>query len=158
MSVMATYCQICGMPVHWDHYVPRSNGLLAIFRGGRAETSLVPFGPEHEWLKRAVGVRTCDDQEPEIVRGEVHDGGFEHEDGFTGTGVEDRAALHEVCWNFAERPDAWDRSEEPFPEFQAYRRPLFDFATFLRDGHGWLLSDPRSAAGRRARQRLLKRT
>jgi hypothetical protein len=163
MGVFSTYCQICGLPVQQDHYVPQGGGdYFYIWRGdGDDECDpVVDFGPEHSWLRRGIGLR-LDDRSPEVtIEGFVHDGMFEGSgsDDFVMDGLDDRAALHRVCWDLAGRPDCWEplSALEP-PAAQArYRQQLFDFETFIADGHGWMLVDPdeQSSDGLRSRQRI----
>ena len=164
MGVLSTYCQICGLPVQHDHYVPMEIGsMFHIWRGDGDDTCdpIVPFGPEHAWLRRAVGLR-LDDRSAEIaVEGIVHDGyiqGF-GDDGDVYDGVGDsRAALHSACWHLADRPATWESLEhlELPVEDERYREQLFDFEAFIADGHAWKLVDPESGTpdGLRSRQRV----
>ena len=160
MGVMATYCQICGLPVQHDHYVPLA-GMFGIYRGDADDecAPLVPFGPEHAWLKDAVAVRISDRQTAPVVEGEIHDGVVEVEDDdvFVMEGIDERAALHRACWDTAGRPEQWKQWEADAPApIEPYREQLFDFARMIADGHGWMLIDPRSdsADGRRSRERI----
>lgn len=148
MGVMATYCQICGIPVHQDHYVPMG-GMLGIFRGGGDDpvASAIAFGPEHAWLKDAVGLALNDGETPVIIEGEVHDGGFEtdDDDGLVMEGIEDRVALHRACWEIAGKPEGWEELEGSItlPEVvERYREQLFEFKRFVADGQGWMLVSP----------------
>src|SRR5688572_19792914 len=103
MGVSASYCQICGIPVQQDHYVPMG-GMFAIYRGDASDDDcqpVIPFGREHVWLKRAVAVAVRDGQAPAVVHGEIHDGYIDDgsiRDGMVWEGFDDRAALHEACW------------------------------------------------------------
>jgi hypothetical protein len=163
MGVMSTYCQICGLPVQHDHYVP-IEGMFYIWRGdGRDEHGpAVVFGPEHSWLRRAVGVRLEEEQPIDsALEGVVHDGiieGDEDED-WVMEGVFSRAALHGACWALAGRPSSFEALEhlEPPEAEEPYRQQLFDFESFVADGHGWMLVDPDddSPDGRRSRERIV---
>src|SRR4051812_1988922 len=107
MGVFSTYCQICGLPVQHDHYVA-ADGIFYIWRGDGDYGSepAFAFGPEHAWLRDAVGLR-LDDTDPDvIIEGLVHDGVFADygSDGFVMDGVDDRAALHRACWVLAGQP------------------------------------------------------
>jgi hypothetical protein len=161
MGVFSTYCQICGLPVQHDHYVA-AEGYFHIWRGDGDDESdpAFAFGPEHAWLRDAVGLR-LDDADPDvIIEGPVHDGMFEDSGSvhFVMDGVDDRAALHRTCWALAGQPDTW----EPLSDLQPpatearYRQQLFEFAAFATDGHGWMLVDPAadSLEGSRSRQRI----
>lgn len=163
MGVVSTYCQICGLPVQHDHYVPDgATGGWLIWRS-RTDSDVAPavaLGPEHDWLRRAVGLR-LDDSEPQtIVEGDVHDGVLECAGGltFVWDGLDDRAALHRYCWEAAGSPGTWQPLaglELPAAE-EPYRRQLFDFAAFVADGHGWMLVDPAGGtdAAHRSRRRI----
>jgi hypothetical protein len=165
MGVMGTWCQICGLPVQHDHYVPQ-DGMFAIWRGPATTwcASAVAFGPEHDWLLDAVGLRWSRDGDPAVVAGRVEDGvivgpgGEDLPDGFVGDGLDERAALHRVCWELAGQPSSWEELDPPsLAELQPYHGQLFAFAELVADGRGWMLVDPRwdSAAGRRSRDRVL---
>ena len=71
-----------------------------------------------------------------------------------------RIALHEACWRLAGQPTSWAplaHLEDPAKEQDDYRQQLFDFESFVADGHGWMLVDPDadSTEGLRSRQRIL---
>jgi hypothetical protein len=69
VGVLSTYCQICGLPVQHDHYVALENeGYFRIWRGDGDDgcEPAVTFGPEHAWLRLAVGLR-LDDTDPQVV-------------------------------------------------------------------------------------------
>jgi hypothetical protein len=173
MGVFASYCQVCALPVQHDHYVPM-NGMYYINRGKPEDPNfVVRFGPEHAWLKDALALRLNEEQEPILLEGEIHDGGIERpsgegdgeeaaydfEDAFVADGVEERAALHRVCWELAGKPQTWAHpSELEAPaELRPYRHQLFQFKELMEAGSGWMLVDPRldSADGRRSRERIL---
>nr|BFE60032.1 hypothetical protein GCM10020063_045580 [Dactylosporangium thailandense] len=149
MGVMSTYCQICGLPVQQDHYVPApGGGSFRIWRGDGDDEGgpAVAFGPEHGWLRDAVGLRLRAGDGDVVIEGAVHDGVFEDSgsDGFVGDGLDDRAALHRACWDLAGRPDTFEPlADLEWPEAEErYRQQLFEFAGFVADGHGWMLVDP----------------
>lgn len=170
MGVMSTYCQICGLPVQQDHYVPaEGGGYFHIWRGDGADACdpIVAFGPEHTWLRTALGLRYDDSALlMPTLSGLVHDGWIETPEGgpfasvvYDGAG-DDRIALHEACWRLAGQPTSWAplaHLEDPAKEQDDYRQQLFDFESFVADGHGWMLVDPDadSAEGLRSRQRIL---
>jgi len=168
MAVIATYCQICSMPVQQDHYVPDGD-MFGIYRADSHDsvTPLVPFGPEHAWLKDAVGIRLSPAQEPAVIEGVVHDGNFIGtgplagkllQDGCVWVGFEDRIALHRVCWNLAGNPKLWNPDLQiPVPEFLLpYQSQLFEFAEFVKDGYSWYLVDPsqESVDGKKNQDRI----
>lgn len=164
MGVTATFCQVCALPVNHDHYVPEG-GMFRIYRGpvDRNGEPLVPFGPEHDWLLQAVALRLSDGDEPVVVEGPCHDGSFEAEDGdgaFVWDGLDERAALHRVCWELAGRPDTFEPLEDlPVdPAIEPFREQLFEFAGFIEAGHGWMLVDPRGDGpdARRSRERIAR--
>src|SRR5688500_5873690 len=112
MGVMGTYCQVCGLPVQYDHYVPAGD-MWAIYRGdGRDSVApVVHFGPEHVWLREAVGLRVDPSETTVLVEGLIHDGFFEgafHD--FVADGLEERAALHRTCYETIGRPGVWEPS------------------------------------------------
>ncbi|GAA2050517.1 hypothetical protein GCM10009839_66280 [Catenulispora yoronensis] len=174
MAVFATYCQVCGLPVQQDHYVPAEDGAyFHIWRGDGEDACdpLVAFGPEHAWLREAIGLRIDEDALlMPTVSGVVHDGDLESPGGrlfnadlFDGEGDE-RMALHGACWRLADEPTSWDalaqvRELRELPEGENhYRQQLFDFGPFVEDGLGWMLADPESATpeGLRSRGRILE--
>jgi hypothetical protein len=165
VGVFATYCQICGLPVQQDHYVPMEIGsMFYIWRGdgSNACDPIIPFGPEHAWLRRAVGLRLDERRAEIVVEGLVHDGNIEGggDDDNVIDGVGDyRAALHSACWHLADRPATFEPLEhlELSAEEEQYRQQLFDFEAFVADGHAWMLVDPESDTpdGLRSRRRIL---
>jgi hypothetical protein len=91
MGVAATYCAICGTPVNHDHYVEENQEDF-------------PFGPEHEWLTKVVGL-----QKDSILYGEVGDNVLTTEEGDNiyvadGCGVENTLTIHEACWKITGKP------------------------------------------------------
>jgi hypothetical protein len=163
MGVFSAYCQICGLPVQHDHYVALADeGHYGIWRGDGDDgwPPAVTFGPEHSWLRQAVGLR-LDDRVPDvIIEGLVHDGIFEGSgsDDFVADGIDERAALHRVCWDSAGQPDTWAPLSDLQPPAgqRPYRQQLFAFDRFVADGHGWMLVDPTddSPDGHRNRMRI----
>lgn len=168
MGVMGTFCQVCGVAAQHDHDVPQPGGMFGIYRGGpegSAFTPRVAFGPEHAWLERAVALALDEAQAPAVVRGRCSDGGLEGEDGepacddFLGDGFEDRAVLHEACWQLAGEPDRWDTLAVVLRPhgLERYQEQLFEFEALVADGLAWTLVDPTlgTAAGRRNCERIL---
>jgi len=161
MGVTASYCQVCGIPVQQDHYVPMG-GMFAIYRGepedGHCEPA-VPFGGEHGWLKRAVAVAVRDGQAPAVAHGEIHDGYLEGlEDGMVWDGFDERAALHEACWEMAGKPERWTRQWTiDGSALEKYCEQLFEFEQLVADGLGWMIVDPRfdSADAQKNRARIV---
>ena len=166
MSVMGTYCEICGLPVQLDHYVPMPGGGFWIWRddGSDACDPAVAFGAEHAWLSRAVALRW--DETPTgtgtVIEGTVEDGYLEGADG-EGVGVfpdiDDWGAAHHACWQLAGRPASWQSLSylQPSAVLEKYQQQLFDFQEFADDGHSWMLADPDAGTsdGSRSRQRIL---
>lgn len=170
MGVLSTYCQICGLPVQQDHYVPaEGGGYFHIWRGdGHDECApIIDFGPDHAWLRDAVGLRYDESSLlMATVSGLVHDGDLESPAGplfgadlMDGEGDE-RVALHAACWELAGRPSSWEAlgHDRGLPvEHEVYRQQLFDFAGFVSDGFGWALVDPGldGGDGLRSRRRIV---
>lgn len=157
MAVFATYCQICGLPVQQDHYVPGERvRYFHIWRGDGDDACepIIAFGPDHAWLRDALGLRIHGDAlMMPTVSGLVHDGDLESPAGplfganlLDGEG-DDRMALHAACWRLAGEPTSWEPlahlRELPKDE-ESYRQQLFDFEPFVADGHGWMLVNPES--------------
>lgn len=171
MAVFATYCQVCGLPVQQDHYVPADGGgYFHIWRGDGDDACgpAVAFGPEHAWLRDALGLRIKDGTLlAPTVAGIVHDGDLESPRGrHFGAHLSDgegdgRMALHAACWRLAGEPTSWNEALDhlrDLPEGEEwYREQLFDFEPFVADGHGWMLTDPESETpeGARNRRRIL---
>ncbi|HEV2343488.1 MAG TPA: hypothetical protein VGS97_05290 [Actinocrinis sp.] len=175
MGIMPTYCQICGLPVNFDHYLPQDDGTLYIWRGDegeggdededKAREPAIAFGSQHAWLRRAVGLDFGDGPAVEPpMEGEVHSGYLEPDDEqregqYVMDGAFDVAAVHRACWVLAGHPDSFKPLEHlQLPEAEEpYRGQLFEFAAFVADGHGWMLVDPDedSPDGRHSRQRII---
>lgn len=163
MGVSATFCQLCGLPVQHDHYVPQAGGgMLKIFRGGEpggghewapGETPF-PFGPAHAWLLDAVLVRMEDGP----LHGRISDGGLETEDGdgeYVGDGSDEGLVFHRACWQRLGEPELETeartaRGSHALALVAPYQEQLFEFGELAADGKGWMLEDPstseRSAA------------
>ena len=161
MSVMGTTCQICGMPVQHDHYIAAS-GMSGIYRGASGETQpLFVFGREHDWLRKALALRLSDDEKPQIMEGEVHDGTLEsrNQSCMVMKGVDERAAVHRVCWELAGKRE-WKflKNVHPAEDLKPYMHQLFDFNALQADQKGWMLVDPRldTPDGVRNKARILK--
>jgi hypothetical protein len=161
MRVMGTTCQICGMPVQHDHYVP-ANGMSGIYRGASGEFQpLFHFGREHDWLRKAVALRLADDEKPQILEGEVHDGALESRNQTTVVlgGIDERAALHRICWELAGKRE-WKnlKNVHPAEDLKPYMHQLFDFTALQSDQKGWMLVDPTldTPDGQRNKARILK--
>lgn len=82
MGVIGTSCQLCNLPLHFDHYVRSpSLGMYKIFRSSNGPAGGHTWEPderpvhfdarEHAWLCDAVAVRR---HPPGIVAGAVEDG------------------------------------------------------------------------------------
>lgn len=158
MGVFATFCRLCGLPVQHDHYVESpAMGMLKIYRGGEengghtweADETPFVFGPEHAWLREAVGVLNWGEGE-RILRGAVSDGALAGPDGeaFVGRGDEEYLAYHQVCWEMAGRPEnpaACPQLEGTWMWCQVapYQGQLFDFVELRADGRDWMVVDPR---------------
>jgi hypothetical protein len=165
MGVVGTWCQVCGIPVQHDHYV-ELEGMLGIYREPGRLAPAVPFGPEHAWLLRAVALRlqAADDAGAAAVLGVIHDGVIAPHDGsrcsdrFVWDGRDERAALHEACWELAGRPGDASALDglRPDDRLAPYQEQLFEFAALIADGHGFMLVDPRADTddGRRNRARI----
>lgn len=170
MAVFATYCQICGLPVQQDHYVPaEGGGHFHIWRGDGDDACdpIIAFGPDHAWLRDALGLRIDGGAlMMPTVSGLVHDGDLENPAGRLfgadlgeGDG-EERMAVHAACWRLAGEPTSWGPLSHllDLPKDEdRYRRQLFDFEPFVADGHGWMLVDPESEVpdGLRNRERIV---
>ena len=167
MGVMGTYCRVCGLPVQHDHYVQQSGGGgFKIYRGGEADgghtwaadESPVRFGPQHQWLQKAVAVSRDDDGE--VFTGVAHDGvvtdAERGETTFVGNGDEDAWVFHLACWQLIGSPsgiapEAIARNTHEWSMVSPYAGQLFDFAALLDDGKGWMLDDPSGSERSRAR-------
>jgi hypothetical protein len=168
MGVHATFCQLCGLPVQHDHYVPAASGpMLKIYRGGEPggghewEPGEVPFpfGPAHAWLLDAVLVRT----EDEPLHGRVSDGGLATEDGdeeYVGDGSDEGLVFHRACWQRLGEPRLGTearttRGTHALALVAPYQEQLFEFAELAADGKGWMLEDPATSARSAARLEAL---
>lgn len=164
MAVIGTYCEICGLPVQLDHYVPAPDGGWWIWRDdGSADCDpVIAFGADHAWLSRAVAL-PWDETLPEpVVEGAVHDGCLETTDGDeigVFPDIDDRGAAHYTCWQLAGRPNTWQALKDvpPSKNVEKYQQQLFDFQACVDDGQSWMLADPGADTpdGRRSRQRIL---
>ena len=174
MGVFATFCQLCGLPVQHSCYVPHE-GMYLIYRGpgsiapGDPQPGF-PFGPEHEWLRRALGLRWEASEEPQVLRGEVQDGHLspptpkgegaadEGESYFVGEGDDERLALHERCWDLAGRPESEALAgATELPAWKAlfeYQQQLFEFEAFAEAGLAWALVDPALPEGAQSLERI----
>lgn len=172
MAVFATYCSLCALPLQHDHYVHAGDPMLKIYRGAapdgghlwEAHEHPFPFGPEHAWLKDAVGLRLFGEV-PEFIRGPLQDGalvdvqtGREH---FVGEGDEEYRMLHAACWERSGRPikaDAQPRStgRHGYALLASYQEQLFEFQELVDEGKSWALVDPSlgNEAGLRSRARI----
>ncbi|MFO0596660.1 MAG: DUF695 domain-containing protein [Myxococcaceae bacterium] len=162
----ATFCQLCGVPVQHDHYVPSFGGMLRIYRASREggghdwaqePSQPFPFDDRHAWLLDAVGVRTLGDTG--VVRGAVEDGGLTTEDGeeiYVSDGNEDAMVFHAWCWEAIGKPERSDDALHgggllPWAQLEPWREQLFDFAGFLAAGCGAWLEDPARSEASRSR-------
>mmetsp|Transcript_42174 Transcript_42174/g.66045 ORF Transcript_42174/g.66045 Transcript_42174/m.66045 type:complete len:127 (-) Transcript_42174:1007-1387(-) len=112
MGVYGTFCQICGMPLQHDSYLPdpsdSTGNRFLIYRGPKDSGSQhlqveAKYRVEHEWLLRCVALRRNVQDEPQVYHTEsgVHDGDMELEDGETidlELGDGERFGLHLPCW------------------------------------------------------------
>jgi hypothetical protein len=160
--VIPTYCQICGLPLNFDHYVPQEDGTLYIWRDDDAWCEpAIAFGAQHAWLRLAVGLSFVDGPSAEPpLHGVVRNGFLEpHDDQLEGQyameGAFDLAVVHRACWVLSGRPDSFRPLEHlQLPADQEpYRGQLFDFAAFVAHGHGWMLIDPNGYWPHAARNR-----
>lgn len=168
MGVFATFCQLCGLPVQHNCYVPHE-GMYLIYRGpgsirgGNPQPGFT-FGPEHEWLRKAVALRCGPSEEPQVLRGLVQDGTLatpgQGDEGacFVGEGDDERAALHERCWDLAGRPEyAAIAPATDLPAWKAlfnYQQQLFDFVALEEAGLAWALVDPELPEGSQSLARI----
>lgn len=164
MAVIGTYCEICGLPVQLDHYVPRPDGGLWIWRDDGSDVCdpAIAFGAEHAWLSRAVALRWDETPPVPVIEGTVHDGYLENAFGVGAgvfPGVDDRGAAHHACWQLAGRPASYQSLShlQPPAVLEKYQQQLFDFQAFADDGHSWMLADPDAGTpdGSRSRQRIM---
>src|SRR6188472_4218765 len=84
MGVMATFCQLCGLPTQHNHYVQAARGIipgpppLKIYRDPRSHSwepgeRPFQFTEQHEWLCDAVAIMHDEDR---VLRGKISDGGM----------------------------------------------------------------------------------
>lgn len=163
MGVMASYCQLCGMPVQHDHYVPTEReDSWSIYRSSEPHgvKPVVAFGRQHEWLTRGVGVAHYEDEDP--VLGAVEDGHLTDEAGephFVCRGNEDKALMHQACWELAGSPRCFQAiAAAPrlhhWVLLQRYHEQLFEFEKLIGDGRGAWLVDPQLPEGKENRERI----
>lgn len=164
MSVIGTYCEICGLPVQLDHYVPMPDGGFWIWRDDGTDDCdpAIAFGADHAWLSRAVALPWDDTLAEPVVEGTVHDGCLDSTDGEeigVFPDIDDRGAAHHACWRLAGRPDNWQslRNVPAAGDLVKYQQQLFEFRALVDDGHGWMLADPDDDTpdGGRSRRRIL---
>jgi hypothetical protein len=168
MSVYATACELCCLPVQHDHWVWGVSGPYTLppriewklYRGpesgGWAPTERpFRFAPEHAWLRDAVAF---DKSSGEIVRGVVHDGVLTAADG-SGSGVigeivGEVVPYHHFCfetWRDAGLAPPRTRTSYESSWLLPYYAQLFEFGELCQDGYGWMLEDPRESGTSRAR-------
>lgn len=168
MGVTGTFCQLCGLPVQHDHYVPSGEmtGMLKIYRGdapngGDWEENETPFrfGPEHEWLRDAV---CLPDGGGPVLRGAVNDGFFQDartdEQVMVWDGDEEGRAFHARCWEALGSPSEIQAAptavgSHSWALIQPYHEQLFAMLDFARDGKAWALVDPTGSSDEAARSR-----
>jgi len=151
--------------VQHDHYVAtdRPDSWL-IYRSSdpRHTKPAIPFGPEHEWLTKGVGLCHYDDEVEDPVLGAVEDGHLEDTEGephFVCRGNEDRVLLHQACWELAGSPRCF-QSLAGAPRLHhwvllsRYHEQLFEFEQLVKDGRGAWLVDPNLPGGAENRQRI----
>jgi hypothetical protein len=164
MGVVGTYCQLCGLPTQFDHYVPTKSGMLKIYRGssengGHAweeDEHPYPFGPGHAWLKDAVVLPWDSDR---VLRGPIEDGTLDTDEGdcvLVFHGDEDGLAFHHYCWELQGSPGSTGpavRGNEShgWALVESYQGQLFEFAELVADGKEWMLADPKVDGRSRAR-------
>ena len=159
MGVMGTWCQLCGLPVQHDHYVPDGSGHgLKIYRQGSEDgghqwednEKPMKFGPEHQWLKDAVAIARDDDDGPAVLHGVAQDGNFEDANGedsvFVANGDEDAYVFHAVCWKAMGKPAPVEPEQianrtHRFSLQGPYQQQLFDVRTFVDDGKAWAFAE-----------------
>jgi hypothetical protein len=160
---MASYCQLCGLPLQHDHYVATDRpDSWRIYRSSQPELTraAVAFGPEHQWLTRGVALDPCEEADP--VFGSVEDGHLLEASGethFVGDGYDDRAVLHQACWTIAGRPRSYEELAcahrlHAWVLMFRYQEQLFEFEQLVRDGRGDWLVDPETPAGAESRRRI----
>ncbi|MDF1663361.1 MAG: hypothetical protein P1V97_16430 [Planctomycetota bacterium] len=171
MGVFGTFCQICAMPVQHNCYVPMEGRMLFIYRGRKDASPSdpkpdFPFGPEHDWLIKAVALRLDPSEERDVIRGPVDDGviwlGDYEEEFEVDDGVGERAALHEKCWELSGKNE-WSelshcRESDAWKALHKYHGQLFEYDELTADGLAWMTVDPTldTADAVKNRERILK--
>jgi hypothetical protein len=168
MGVMGTTCQLCGLPLAHDHYVPDARGYgLKIYRqaepgGGHTwepGERVITFGPEHAWLADAVAVPRYG--EPRVLAGPVQDGAMvdvnTEEVSHVFSGDDDAFALHKYCHTLMGSPLTpthvlLGRGCYGWAQMESYQAQLFAFAELMDDGLGVDAARP----ARHQRQRCQK--
>ncbi|MCB9655939.1 MAG: DUF695 domain-containing protein [Deltaproteobacteria bacterium] len=172
MGVIGTQCALCALPLEHNHYVPMQDGsgmlkiydptmpdLEAFFAPGEP---VVRFGPEHAWLRAAVGLKQYANG-PDLIRGVVDNGVLEDRStGYTSELYDDEhLGFHEVCWRAMGEPKAVrdatiGRGSFDYARVEPYMGQLFDFHALIADGKGWMLIDPEgtSSDASRSQQRI----
>ena len=161
MGVMASYCQLCGLPVQHDHYVATERpDSWNIYRSSEPSFTrpALPFGPEHGWMTEAVGQDPYEDSDPVFGK----DGHLEDESGephFVCHGLEDRAVLHKACWEMAGQPRSFQTLAaaprlHDWVLMSRYQEQLFEFEQLVKDGRAAWLIAPNLPAGAENRQRI----
>eukprot|EP00747_Dinoflagellata_sp_TGD_P194740 gnl/TRDRNA2_/TRDRNA2_62512_c0_seq1.p1 gnl/TRDRNA2_/TRDRNA2_62512_c0~~gnl/TRDRNA2_/TRDRNA2_62512_c0_seq1.p1 ORF type:complete len:307 (-),score=51.06 gnl/TRDRNA2_/TRDRNA2_62512_c0_seq1:266-1186(-) len=164
MGVFGTFCQICGMPLQHNCFIPDPSDAGAdeqcrrylIYRGsqGGGTVSAPAFISMtlHAWLLDVVALRHHEAEEPQVYRCRhgVQDGDIKLEDGRTidlELGDGDRFGIHERCWQlagYAERADlAFIKCSVGWRQLESrFHAQLFDFERLLAEGSAWMLADP----------------
>jgi hypothetical protein len=111
----------------------------------------IKFGPEHDWLIRAVAV-PLEESEEEVLFGTVEEGEIV-KDGEPVADVEDGvgdeyAAIHERCWNMASRPQYFGvlrniSKNKGYRDIEnLYHNQDFEFQKLADDDGEWKIHDP----------------
>jgi hypothetical protein len=165
MGVTGTRCAACGLPLHFDHYVPDASGSgLKIYRGSQPDgghtwapgENPVRFGAEHEWLRDAVAVMYGDGG---VVEGPVEDGVLDDPKLKRKVFIVDEdegVGYHRRCWVLAGQPTLADGAlrgsgTHGWSLLSVYDGQLFELREYIDDGHAWALADPNGSAESRAR-------
>jgi hypothetical protein len=162
MGVMATFCQLCGLPAQHDHYVRAAReklplpAMLKIYRNPSSH-SWAPgerpfeFEAHHAWLADAVALMKDDGR---VLRGRMQDGAIILAEGgkeeWVGDGHDDGTVYHHVCWEKLGSPGPDRAQPSTYGSYELsfiepYQRQLFDFHELCDDGRGWMLEDPRTS-------------